>query len=105
MSGILVVFRPWRIVELSAERASILNPPVRYRRGMTNLLEAALRRIELLSREEQNAIASQILETLDDEEAWARSFREKHELLRSLAQEAMEEHRRGETRPLDELLG
>jgi hypothetical protein len=46
-----------------------------------------------------------MLETLEDEEAWARSFRDKPEVLRSLAREALEEHRRGETRPIDELLG
>ena len=64
-----------------------------------------MRRVESLSREEQDAIASQILETLDDDEAWARSFRERPALLQSLAREALEEHRRGETRPLDELIG
>jgi len=31
---------------------------------------------------------------LEDEEAWARKFREKPEPLRSLAREAIEEHRR-----------
>jgi hypothetical protein len=45
------------------------------------------------------------METLDDEEAWPRSFSERPALLRSLAREALEEHRRGETRPLDELVG
>jgi len=65
----------------------------------------ALRRIESLSREEQDVIAAQIMETLDDEEAWARNFRERPALLRSLAREALEEHRLGETRPLDELIG
>jgi hypothetical protein len=70
---------------------------------MTGLLEEAPRRVESLSREEQDAIASQIMETLDDEEAWARSFREKPAALQSMAREALEEHRRGETRPLDEL--
>jgi hypothetical protein len=72
---------------------------------MTGMLQEALRRVASLSPEEQDAIASQILETLNDEEAWARSFREKPEILRKLAEEALEEHRRGETRPLDELLG
>jgi len=66
---------------------------------MTGLLEKALRRVESLSREEQDATASQIMETLDEEEAWAR-FRERPALLRSLAREVLEEHRRGETRPL-----
>ena len=73
--------------------------------GMTGLLEEALRRVESLPEEEQDAMAAQIMDTLDDEEAWARSFREKPEVLRSLAREAMEEHRHGETCPLDELLG
>jgi hypothetical protein len=35
---------------------------------MTGLLEKALRRMDALSEEEQNAIATQILESLDDEE-------------------------------------
>jgi acyl-CoA reductase-like NAD-dependent aldehyde dehydrogenase len=76
-----------------------------YRRGMTGPLEEALRRVESLPREEQDAVAAQIMDALDDEDAWARSFRQRPELLRSLAREAMEEHRRGETRPIDELLG
>jgi hypothetical protein len=71
---------------------------------MTKLLEEALRRVAPLSPEEQDVIASQIIETLDDEEAWARSFQENPHVLRSLAREALEAHRRGETRPLDELL-
>ena len=76
-----------------------------YHKDMTGLLEQALRRIESLSPEEQDAIASQVIDTLDAEEAWARSFRENPSVLRSLAREAQEEHRRGETRPLDELIG
>ena len=80
-------------------------PLLRYHRDMTGLLEKALRRMESLSPEEQDAIASQIIETLDDEEAWAVSFRERPDVLRSLAREALEEHERGETRPLDELIG
>ena len=78
---------------------------MRYLEGMTGLLEKALQRIEALSREEQDAMASQILETLNDEEAWSQQFRDNPEVLRSLAQEAIEEHRRGETRPLDEIIG
>lgn len=66
---------------------------------MTGLLEKALRR-----QQEQDAVASQILETLNDEEAWARGFRENPEKLRALAQKAVEEHRRGETLPLDGIL-
>lgn len=52
-------------------------PLMRYGKDMTGLLEEALRRVASLPSDEQDLIASQILETLDDEEAWARSFREK----------------------------
>jgi hypothetical protein len=72
---------------------------------MTGLLEEALRRVESLSGEEQDAIASQIIDTLDDEAAWSRNLRQNPAVLRSLAREALEEHRRGETRHLDELIG
>jgi hypothetical protein len=72
---------------------------------MTVRLEEALKRVQALSQEDQDAIASQIIESLDDEEAWARRFRERPEVLESLAREALAEHRRGETRPLDELIG
>jgi hypothetical protein len=72
---------------------------------MTGLLEQAVRRAESLSAEQQDAIASQIIESIEDEGAWAQRFRESPAVLRSLAQEAIDEHRRGETRPLDELIG
>ncbi|HEY3827299.1 MAG TPA: hypothetical protein VGL82_22250 [Bryobacteraceae bacterium] len=71
---------------------------------MTGLLEEALRRVESLPQSEQDAIAARIMEALDDEVAWERSFRDRTASLQSMAQEAMEEHRLGETRPLDELI-
>lgn len=76
----------------------------RYDWKMTGLLEKALRRVELLSQEEQDAIASQIIETLDDDAAWAARFRNSAGVLRNLGREALEEHRRGETRSMDELI-
>ena len=72
---------------------------------MTGLLEKALQRVEALSREEQDAIAAQILESLEDEKEWTRQFQARPDILTALADEALDEHRRGETRPLDELLG
>ncbi len=71
---------------------------------MTRLLEKAPLRVGTLSEDEQNAIASQILETLDDEEAWRQKLLRHPAKLRQLADEALQEHRRGETRPLDEIL-
>lgn len=71
---------------------------------MTQLLEKALKKVGALSDEEQNAIASQILETLEDEEVWQRKLSSHPKKLRRLAKEALEEHRRGESHPLDEIL-
>jgi hypothetical protein len=71
---------------------------------MTQLLEDALRKVGELSEDEQNAIASQILATLEDEEVWEKTLRRNPAKLRKLAAEALEEHRRGKTRPLDEVL-
>ncbi len=71
---------------------------------MTRLLEDALRKVGKLSEDEQDAIASQIIETLADEEAWNALLRKNPAKLRKLAAEALAEDRRGDTRPLDDLL-
>jgi hypothetical protein len=71
---------------------------------MTELLENAMRKVASLPHEEQDAIASQIIETLEDEAAWKEMLARNPQKLRALAQEALREHRRGETRPLDEIL-
>ena len=71
---------------------------------MTHLLEDALQRVRNLSEDEQNAIAAQILETLEDEEAWRRTLTRNPAKLHALAENALSEHRRGETRPLEEIL-
>jgi hypothetical protein len=71
---------------------------------MTQLLQKALQKVGALSEDEQNAIASQILETLEDEEAWQQKLSSHPERLRLLAKEALEEHRRGDSHPLDEIL-
>jgi len=66
------------------------------------LLEEAMRKVATLPREEQDAIASEIIETLEDEAAWKQKLAQKQERIRTLAQEAPCEHRRG--LPLDEIL-
>ena len=72
---------------------------------MTVLPDEALKRVAGLPQEDQDFIASSIQETLDDDAAWSRSFREKPHVFEALAAEAIAEHRRGETRPLEELFG
>ena len=71
---------------------------------MTELLESALRKVATLPHEEQDAIASQILETLEDETAWKEKLARTQDKLRGLARDAQCEHQRGETRPIDEIL-
>jgi len=68
------------------------------------LLEKALEKLAVLPPDEQDAIASQILASLADEEAWKRRFAEKRDVIRRMAQEALEEDARGETLPLNDLL-
>ena len=71
---------------------------------MTTLLEKALEKVGALPQDEQDAIASQILASLADEEAWKKRFAEKRDVIRRLAREALEEDARGETRLLDDLI-
>ena len=71
---------------------------------MSTLLEKAIEKVGSLPADEQDAITSQILESLADEEAWKKRFAEKRDAIRRLAQEALDEDQRGETAPLDDLL-
>ncbi len=70
---------------------------------MSALLEKALQKVGTLPPDEQDAIASQILDSLADEEAWKQRFSGKKDVLQRMAQEALDEDRRGETLPLDRL--
>jgi len=71
---------------------------------MSTLLEKALEKVSTLPLDQQDAIASQILASIADEEAWKKRFEEKRHVIRRLASEALEEDDRGETVPLDDLL-
>jgi hypothetical protein len=71
---------------------------------MSTLLEKALEKVVALTQDEQDAIASQILDSLADEDAWKKRFAEKRDVIRRMAREAIDEDERGETAPLDDLL-
>jgi hypothetical protein len=71
---------------------------------MSTLLEKALEKVSTLPPDQQDAIASQILASIADEETWKKRFAEKRNVIRRLAGEALEEDDRGETVPLDDLL-
>jgi hypothetical protein len=71
---------------------------------MSKLLEMALEKVVALPPDQQDAIASQILASLADEDAWKSRFAEKRDVIRRMAREALEQDQRGETLPLDDLL-
>ena len=71
---------------------------------MSTLLEKALEKLAVLPQDEQDAIASQILASLADEDAWKKRFSEKRDVIRRMAQEALAEDARSETLPLNDLL-
>jgi hypothetical protein len=71
---------------------------------MSRLLEKALEQVGTLPEDEQDAIASHILASLADEQAWKARFAEKRDVLRRMALEALEEDARGKTLPLSDLL-
>jgi hypothetical protein len=71
---------------------------------VSTLLEKALAKVSALPEDEQDAIAAEILSSMADEEAWKRKFAEKRDVIRRLAQEALNEDEQGRTLPLDDLI-
>ena len=71
---------------------------------MSTLLEKALEQVVALPQDEQDLIASQIIASLADEEARKIRFAGKRDVIRRMAREALDEHQRGETLPLSDLL-
>jgi len=68
---------------------------------MTKLLEKAFAEISKLPKQEQDALAAWILEELASEQRWEKAFGESRDQLAKLADEALAEHRKGRTQPLD----
>ncbi len=70
---------------------------------MTKLLKELIDKLSKLSRERQDELAAWLLAEMADEARWDKSFAESQDALEKLADEALEEYRRGDTRPLEEL--
>ncbi|MBD2080203.1 hypothetical protein [Leptolyngbya sp. FACHB-17] len=68
---------------------------------MTELLEQAITRLKTLPPNDQNAIATLILEELEDDQRWDESFARSPDFLAKLAAEAMAEYHAGKTQELD----
>ncbi len=65
---------------------------------MTELLKKALAKLSELPENEQEEIASLILEEIEDEKKWQTSFANSEKQLEMLASEALQEFKQGETR-------
>jgi hypothetical protein len=68
---------------------------------MTEMLDRAIARLKTLPTDKQDAIATLILEELEDDRQWDESFARSPDLLANLAAEAMAEYRAGKTQELD----
>ena len=68
---------------------------------MTELLEQAIARLKTLPTDKKDAIATLILEEIEDERRWDESFARSPDLLAKLAAEAMVEYRAGKTQEVD----
>jgi hypothetical protein len=68
---------------------------------VTKLLEQAFSEAAKLPQQEQDVLASMILEELSSERRWDKAFVDSEDLLAQLADEALAEHREGKTQDLD----
>ena len=68
---------------------------------VTKRFEKVIDKVGKLPAEEQDALADWILEELADEKRWQKSFAASQDLLESMADKALQEHKEGKTRPLD----
>jgi hypothetical protein len=69
--------------------------------SLTPRLQNAFARAATLPAEEQDALASLVLDEIEDDTRWDVAFATSQDVLAMLAAEAAEEHRRGETKDLD----
>ncbi|MCA1791011.1 MAG: hypothetical protein LC667_14485 [Thioalkalivibrio sp.] len=65
------------------------------------MLEQAILAAKQLQEADQDALAAEMLEWIEDERRWADSFARSHEALAELAREALAEHHAGLTLDLD----
>ena len=68
---------------------------------MTESLEKAIAKLKTLSASEQDAIATLILEELEDDTLQDKAFEQSQDALATLAAEAIAEFKAGKTQPLD----
>ena len=68
---------------------------------MTKLLKKAFQEASKLPDIEQNSLAKWLMEELEAERKWDQAFAESEDVLDQLADDALEAHKQGKTKPLD----
>ena len=68
---------------------------------MTTLLKEVLAKLGKLSPERQNELAALLLAEMEADERWDELFAKSQDDLETMADEALDEHARGETRQMD----
>lgn len=68
---------------------------------MTKQLKRAFSEASKLSPEEQNILAEWLLTELSSEKRWSELFANSQDVLATLGQKALDEHRKGKTQELD----
>ena len=68
---------------------------------MTELLRKAFEEADRLPEKDQNALATRLLEEIESESRWSETLSRSGDTLARLANEALAEHRTGETQDLD----
>jgi len=67
---------------------------------MTTLLESAFEKVSTLPEIEQNIYAKIIIDEIESEKRWDSAFSESEELLSQMADSALEDFKKGDTKPL-----
>lgn len=65
--------------------------------ALTPMLQKVIEAAKALPEEDQDALAAEILEWIEEERRWSESFARTHDALAELAREALAEHHSGET--------
>jgi len=68
---------------------------------MTKMLEEAFEKASRLSQSDQDTLAAWLIAELESEQSWNRLFARSQDQLGRLADDAIDQHGRGETEPLD----
>jgi len=67
----------------------------------TQLLERAFAEAAKLPDRDQDALAALVMEELESEKKWDGAFANSQDMLAQMAEQALAEHKKGETRPLN----